>query len=181
LTAENVLTLVLLVAATAACIAIVWLSREVAATARSTRQLSDEVRERLIPLLEKADVTVDATNAELLRIDAAITRFEDASVRVGAASSTIADVVQAPADIVTGVADKVRRAWKDRREHASAKPDSASVGVEEPAAEADPSSDVERLSEPSEILGAHAPLTDAATAAVDDPPDRANIQAPLDA
>jgi hypothetical protein len=102
-------------------------------------------------------------------------------VRVGAASSTIADVVQAPADIVTGVADKVRRAWKDRREHAAVKPDSTSVDVEEPAAEADLSSAPDRPAEPNEIPGEPPSPTESATTAVDDPPDLSNTQASLDA
>lgn len=131
------LTILLLVAATAACVAVIWLSRETAAMTRAVTQLSDEVRERLIPLLEKADVTVDAANAELLRIDGAITRFEDASARVSAASNTLADVVQAPADIVTGVADRVRKAWKDRRTQA---PAGASTGAQ--SAESDDEVDI---------------------------------------
>lgn len=84
-------------------------------TSRSLRALTDDTRERLVPILDKADITIDATNAELLRIDGAITRFEDASVRVSAASSTLSEIVQAPEKIVTGVADKMRRAWKDRK------------------------------------------------------------------
>lgn len=111
----NVLIIVLLIAATAACLALIWASRQTAATMVSVRSLAEDTRTRLLPLLDKADVTVDAANVELLRIDAAITRFEEASVRVGAASSTLSGMVHAPADIVTGVAERVRHAWKDRR------------------------------------------------------------------
>ncbi len=117
LTAQNVLLLVLLAAATAACLAAVWALREAVFTARSMRLLSDDLRERLVPLLDKADVTVDAANAELLRIDGAITRFEDAANRVGEASNTLSEIVQAPAEIVSGVADRVRHAWKHRKRH----------------------------------------------------------------
>lgn len=112
----SALAVVALLAASAACVALVWLSRETVETMRSLRQLSDETRERLVPLLDKADVTVDAVNAELWRIDGAITRFEEASVRVSVASGTLTEIVQAPAEIVTGVAGRVRRAWKDRRQ-----------------------------------------------------------------
>ena len=148
-----VLTLVLLLAATAACVAVVWLSREAVATARSLRALSDDVRERLVPLLDKADVTVDAANAELLRIDGAITRFEDASARVSAASNTLADVVQAPADIVTGVADRVRRAWKERRQHGADAESVVAPGVEDDDAEADDVQAAEETVEPVEAAG----------------------------
>jgi hypothetical protein len=113
--AVTALTIALLIAATAACAALIWATRELVLTARSLRALTDDTRERLVPLLEKADVTVDATNAELLRIDGAITRFEEASVRVSAATGTLSEIVQAPEKIVSGVADRMRRAWKDRR------------------------------------------------------------------
>lgn len=136
MTTVTALTIVLLVAATAACIAMVWLAKELVETARSLRVFSDETRERLIPILDKADVTVDAANAELLRIDAAITRFEEASARVSAASGTLSDIVQAPAEIVNGVADRVRRAWKDRRHHSAAEEaDASEYTVEEPMAD----------------------------------------------
>lgn len=128
MTATGVLTIVLLAAATAACVAVIWGVRELVATARSTRLLADDMRERLVPLLDKADVTVDAANAELLRIDGVLTQLEDATARVSNASNTISEIVQAPGEIVSGVAGRVRQAWKDRK-HAQA------VRSEEQAAE----------------------------------------------
>lgn len=124
LSAVTALTIVLLIAATAACVALIWASREAVQTARSVRDLSDDVRERAVPILDKLDVTVDATNAELLRIDSAVTRFEEASVKVSVASSALADFVSAPADIVGGVAERMRRAWKDRRRPSDVAPES---------------------------------------------------------
>jgi len=118
--ATGVLLIVLLVAATAACVAIIWVSRETVLTMRRLRALSDDTRETLVPLLEKADVTVDAANIELLRLDAVLTRFEDAGARVSAASATISEVVQTPAEMVTGVAERVRKAWKERKAHSEA-------------------------------------------------------------
>jgi prophage DNA circulation protein len=118
--AQGVLLIVLIVSATAACAAAIWALVNAVSTLKSVKALSDDVSERLLPLLEKADVTVDAANAELLRIDSAITRLEDASVRVSAVSGTLTDIVSAPAGIVTGVADRVRRAWKDRHQASSA-------------------------------------------------------------
>lgn len=114
--AVTALLIVLLVAASAACGALVWALRELVATARSVRTLSDEMSIRLVPLAEKADITIDAANAELLRIDAAITRFEDASVRVSAASGTLSEIVHAPASLVNEAADRIRHAWKHRRQ-----------------------------------------------------------------
>lgn len=111
----------------------IWAMIELARASRSLRRLTEETQEKLIPLLDKADVTIDAANAELWRIDGAITRFEEASVRVSAASGTLSEIVQHPGEVVSGVADRVRRAWKDRRRPVDVAPSPAD---EENAAEA---------------------------------------------
>lgn len=118
----DVLLVVLLIAASALCGVAIWALREMIATARSVRALSDDTRLRLVPLLDKADITVDAVNAELLRVDAIITQVEEASARVSHASDTISDIVSTPAEIVNDVAVRVRRAWKDRRRSADTAP-----------------------------------------------------------
>lgn len=160
MTTENILLIVLLVAATGACIAAVWVSREAVLTLRELRSFTDETRERLLPLLEKADVTIDAANIELLRLDAAITSFEDAGARISAASATISEVVQTPAEIVTGVADKVRKAWKDRRHEAEAHKAQRQSSDEAPA-EARPAEATDH--EPED----HPPILDTEPAAED--------------
>lgn len=111
----NASSTIALVAVVIASAVAVWSLVEVARAMRSLRALTDDSRERVVPLLEKVDVTVDAVNAELLRVDAIITRFEDASERVSSASGTITDIVNAPSELVSGVALKVRRAWRERR------------------------------------------------------------------
>jgi len=116
----DVLLVVLLIAASVLCGVAIWALREMISTARSVRELSDDTRTRLVPLLDKADVTIDAVNAELLRIDAIITQVEEASARMSHASDTISDIVSTPAEIVNDVAGRVRRAWKDRRRAADA-------------------------------------------------------------
>jgi hypothetical protein len=67
---------VLLVLASALCGVAIWALTEAVKTARSARLLADDMDTRLVPLLDKADVTVDAMNAELLRIDQIVTRVE---------------------------------------------------------------------------------------------------------
>lgn len=125
----DVLLVVLLFAATVVCGFAVWALRETAEAARSFRSLTDDARSRLIPLTEKVDVTVDAINAELLRVDAIITQVEEASARVSHASGTISDIVHTPAELVNDVAERVRRAWKDRRRA----PSSEAQECEQPA------------------------------------------------
>jgi hypothetical protein len=110
----TVLLVILVLAAIVACIAGVWAFREVGSAARSVKLLADDTGERLVPLIEKMDVTVDAVNAELLRVDMLVTQFEDAAQHVTKASTTISDIANAPERIAGGVADRVR-AWRGRK------------------------------------------------------------------
>jgi hypothetical protein len=123
----TVLLSVLIVVACALCGVAIWALIEAVKTARSVRVLSDDLDARVVPLLDKVDVSVDAFNAELLRVDAIVTRFEEISDRVDEASRTVQEVANAPVEIVTDFADRVRRAWRTRK---SQRPEES-----EPAAE----------------------------------------------
>jgi uncharacterized coiled-coil DUF342 family protein len=107
---------VLLVFASALCGVGIWALTESVKTARSARRLADDLDERLVPLLDKADVTVDAMNAELLRIDQIVTRVEEVTDRVSDTSRAVQEVANAPGEIVNDLADRVRRAWKTRKQ-----------------------------------------------------------------
>lgn len=119
----TVLLSVLLVVASALCAVAIWAITEFVKTARSMRSLSDNLDEKLVPLLEKADVTVDAANAELLRVDGIVTRVEEVTERVNATSRTVQEVANAPVEIVTEFADRVRHAWKTRKQSAEPAPE----------------------------------------------------------
>ena len=110
----SVLLGVLIVAAIVVCGVGIWALLEGVKMARSVRSLSDDLDARIVPLLDKADVTVDALNAELLRVDVIVTRFEEISDRVESTSRTVQEVANAPVEMVTDFADRVRRAWKTR-------------------------------------------------------------------
>ncbi len=131
-----VLQIVLLVLASAACGFVIWATLELVRTLRSTRVLVERVDLNLIPLLEKADVTIDAVNVELLRIDEIVTRVEEVTDRVSSTSRTVQEVANAPAEIVNDIADKVRRAFRSRK-HASA--DAATAGSADETASTEPS------------------------------------------
>lgn len=65
----------------------------------------EEVRGKLVPLLDKADVTLDAVNAELLRIDVIVSQAED----VGDAVSTASGFIRSPVNSAAqGIAKLVR-------------------------------------------------------------------------
>jgi hypothetical protein len=147
--ATTVLLSVLIVVASALCGVAIWALVEAVKTARSVRTLTDDLDARMVPLIDKVDVSVDAFNAELLRVDAIVTRFEEISDRVESTSRTVQDVANAPVEIVTDIADRVRRAWRHRKsahpegygpssEWAEAEPDASDaedVGPEPPVAE----------------------------------------------
>jgi hypothetical protein len=132
----SVLLSVLIVVAVALCSVAIWAVFEGVKTARSVRVLSDDLDARLVPLLDKADVTVDALNAELLRIDNIVSRIEEVTERVESTSRTVQGVANAPGEIVTDIADRVRRAWKRRGAEAT-------VAGEARRAEADAESDAD--------------------------------------
>jgi hypothetical protein len=111
----TVLLSVLIVVAVALCGVAIWALLEGVKTAKSIRTLSDNLDARIVPFIEKADVTVDALNIELLRVDAIVTRFEEISDAVESTSRTVQGVANAPVEIVTDIADRVRRAWKTRK------------------------------------------------------------------
>ena len=72
---------------------------------RGIQTAVEDVRVRLVPLLEKADVTVDAANAELLRLDAIVTQAEE----VGDAVSTASDFIRSPVNTAAqGIARALR-------------------------------------------------------------------------
>ncbi|MDZ4168854.1 MAG: hypothetical protein U1E26_04255 [Coriobacteriia bacterium] len=111
----DVMLIVALGAATVVSGVAVWALRESVASMRSIRRTSDEVRERAVPLLDKLDVTVDAANVELLRIDAIITTLEDATERVSSASGTISGIVNVPSEVFSDVLSRLRRGRSQRR------------------------------------------------------------------
>ncbi|MBN1193602.1 MAG: hypothetical protein JXA36_07945 [Coriobacteriia bacterium] len=70
----------------------------------------EDIRGRLVPLLEKADVTVDAVNAELLRLDAIVTQAEE----VGDAVSTASGIIRAPVNSAAQGLARLIRAFGKR-------------------------------------------------------------------
>jgi hypothetical protein len=117
---NTILLGVLLAVATVACALGIWAFIEGARSARSLRVLSDHLDASMMPLLEKADITIDALNAELLRVDAIVSRVEEVTERMDSTSRAVQGVANAPAEIVTDIADRVRRAWKHRQAEAAA-------------------------------------------------------------
>lgn len=110
----DALLVTLISAGIVVCAVAVWVLVRAAGTLSSVKRLADDLDSTLIPLAEKADVTIDAINAELLRVDLIVTRVEEVTDRVTNTTHTVQDIVNAPAGMVSDVADRVRRVWKSR-------------------------------------------------------------------
>lgn len=70
----------------------------------------EDVRVRLVPLIEKADITVDAVNAELLRIDAIVSQAEE----VGEAVSNASDFIRSPVNTAAQKLARMARSFRNR-------------------------------------------------------------------
>lgn len=111
----SVLQVVALVAATALCAVGIFGVIEAVATLRSVRRLSDDVHTRLVPLIDKTNITVDAFNAELLRIDGIVTQIEEVSDRVSSTTNAVQDAVHGPMEAVSNMGARLRSVLKRHR------------------------------------------------------------------
>jgi ABC-type transporter Mla subunit MlaD len=84
-------------------------------TMRVARTFFEETSANLQPLIEKADVTIDAVNAELLRVDGIVTTLEDVSDRVSDTTSVVHTAVNAPAEVANVMGVRLREAWRAAR------------------------------------------------------------------
>ena len=95
----------LTVAALVLCLAALYGVFVVVKAVREIRTAVEDTRVRLVPLLDKADVTIDAANAELLRLDAIVTQAEE----VGEAVSTASGFIRSPVNSAAqGIARAIR-------------------------------------------------------------------------
>ena len=136
--ANSILLGVLLVLASVLCAVGIWALFEAVRTSRSVRVLAEDIDARAVPLLDKADVTIDAVNAELLRVDTIVSRVEEITDRVESTTRTVQDVANAPGEIVTDIADRVRRAWRRSRAEAAAHAEERASAVTQAAPPASP-------------------------------------------
>ena len=113
-TAIPLLVIIALVAAVALCGVGIWAAIEMAKAARAARRLAEDVDSRVVPLADKLDVSVDAFNAELLRVDIIVDQLEGAVDRLAGTADTVREVVDAPIHLVSEVAERVRHGLRRR-------------------------------------------------------------------
>jgi uncharacterized protein YoxC len=103
-------------------------------TLDETEKTVAELRTSVVPILDKADVSVDALNAQLIRLDNIMAGVEQTQKKVSHTADAASNIVQTPVDLVSGFTDKLRRGWRERRaeaeDRASAAPRAESSSAE---------------------------------------------------
>jgi hypothetical protein len=107
----SVLGIVLSVLAIALAAFAIYVLVIVLRLARELHTATTEVRTKLVPLIEKADVTLDLMNAELLRVDGIVSDIEQVSGAVSSAS----DVIRGPVNVVQKLGAGLARAFSRAR------------------------------------------------------------------
>jgi hypothetical protein len=79
--------------------------------ARELQAATVELRAKLVPLIDKADVALDLMNAELLRVDGIVSDIEQVSGAVSSAS----DVIRGPMNVVQKFGAGLARAFSRAR------------------------------------------------------------------
>jgi len=113
---------VLLLIGVVAFMMLVLVLRNLAKLLESTTKTMDEaeraiteLRTSVVPILNKADESMDALNVQLGRLDNIMSDFENTTQKVAHTAETASGIVQTPVDFVAGVADKLMRGWRVRR------------------------------------------------------------------
>jgi len=106
----------------AAMVTFVFVLRNLANLLASTTRTMDEtekavteLRESVVPILDKADTSVDQLNKQLGHLDSIMTNLENTSNKVAHTAEAASNVVQTPVDFVSGVTDKLIRGWRERK------------------------------------------------------------------
>lgn len=105
----DVLRIVLYVALIALCATAVWALVVLVGTARSTRRLVERLDDKLPPLIDRANETLDSVNAEMVRVDDIVSQLEQVSDRVSSTTRAASEIVGAPAAAVAGLGNGLRR------------------------------------------------------------------------
>jgi len=90
--ALSVLLLVLVVAAIGTLGVLVWALFRAVDTMGSVKRLADDTDRELMPLVAKADATLDAVNAELVRVEGIVDQVQDVAETVSETKRAAQDV-----------------------------------------------------------------------------------------
>jgi uncharacterized protein YoxC len=93
--ALSVLLVVLVVVAIGTLGVLVWTLVQAVDTMRSVKRLADDTDRDLMPLMQKADATLDAMNAELVRVEGIVDQVQDVAETVTETKRAAQDVAEA--------------------------------------------------------------------------------------
>lgn len=127
-------------------VALVWLVVELALTVRSGRKTLDKINTEIDPMMNRVNLTLDAANLEILRVDAILEDVSQITDTMANATTTVDKLAQAPVSAVSNVTDRVRNVLKSSkaskssaelaaaRRAAATEPEAAPAEPEAPAA-----------------------------------------------
>ncbi|MCL2324040.1 MAG: hypothetical protein FWC48_00465 [Actinomycetia bacterium] len=84
-------------------------------TVKDAQTAIEEVRGKAVKVLDKADVAVDAVNADLLRLDMVLGSVEEVSTKALSTVGVARELVQKPSNLLNSVTEKLRWRFKERR------------------------------------------------------------------
>lgn len=87
----------------------VWGVREFVASVRASKRFYEQMHATLPGLIERADNTLAAVNAELVRVNGVVTQLAEVSDRVTSTTRAAQEMVEGPVAVVTNVAEGARR------------------------------------------------------------------------
>ena len=105
------LTATLIVVAIIALGVVIYALIEAVGTMRAVRRLTEDLEARMPDLIEKADVAIDAFNAEMLRLDGIIDQVEDVTTRVSRTATLVHEVANVPATAANVAGERLRTVW----------------------------------------------------------------------
>lgn len=118
----DVLNMILPIVYIVVGVALVWFVVELALTIRKARSTVDDVQKQIAPtlanveqltedakpLVERASLTMDAANLEIMRVDEILQDVGQITDTAARAVSTVDNVANAPMDLVNSITSKVR-------------------------------------------------------------------------
>ena len=87
----------------------IWALVAVGRAARSTQRLADDLDADLVPLVQKANATLDTVNSEMVRVDGLVTQLEEVSDKVTSTTRAASEMVNAPVAAFMGLGGRARR------------------------------------------------------------------------
>ncbi len=105
------LIVILIVVAIVALGVVIYALVEAVGTMRAVRRVAEDLETRMPSLIDKADVAVDAFNAEMLRLDGIIDQVEDVTIRVSRTATLVQEVANVPAAAANVASERLRTVW----------------------------------------------------------------------